>query len=108
MPVPRLAHPGDLAGGDLQRGEQGGGAVPDVVVGAAFGIRLWDATTGPGPGLGTPDRSRSGFGWWDDFTDFRTEATQASRAGPAVVGVSVRVMSFERPGSHNLYRGDEV
>ena len=34
MPVPRLAGAGDLAGGDLQRGEQGGGAVPDVVVGA--------------------------------------------------------------------------
>jgi hypothetical protein len=28
-----LADAGDLAGGDLQRGEQGGGAVADVVVG---------------------------------------------------------------------------
>ena len=34
MPVPAVAGVGDLAGGDLQRGEQGGGAVPDVVVGA--------------------------------------------------------------------------
>jgi hypothetical protein len=32
--VPVLAQPSDLAGGDLQRGEQCGGAVPDVVVGA--------------------------------------------------------------------------
>ena len=31
--VPRVAGVGDLAGGDLQRGEQGGGAVADVVVG---------------------------------------------------------------------------
>ena len=38
MPVPVLAEPGDLAGGDLQRGEQGGGAVPDVVVGALLGM----------------------------------------------------------------------
>jgi len=30
-PIPRLAHPGDGAGGDVQRGEQGGGG-PDVVV----------------------------------------------------------------------------
>jgi hypothetical protein len=26
-----------------------------------YSIRLWDATTGPGPGLGTPDTSRSGL-----------------------------------------------
>jgi len=32
--VARLAGVGDVAGGDLQRGEQGGGAVPAVVVGA--------------------------------------------------------------------------
>ena len=38
MAVPVLAQPGDLAGGDLQRGEQGGGAVPDVVVGALLGM----------------------------------------------------------------------
>ena len=38
MPVPRLADPGDLAGGDLERGEQGGGAVPDVVVGPPLGL----------------------------------------------------------------------
>ena len=34
MAVPGLAGRGDLAGGDLQGGEQGRGAVPDVVVGA--------------------------------------------------------------------------
>lgn len=34
--VPWLARGGHLAGGDPQRGEQGGGAVPDVVVGAAL------------------------------------------------------------------------
>ena len=28
VPVPRFAHSGDLAGSDLERGEQGGGAVP--------------------------------------------------------------------------------
>src|SRR4051812_27526492 len=38
VPVTVLAHSGDLAGGDLQRREQGGGAVPDVVVGALFGM----------------------------------------------------------------------
>ena len=27
---------------------------------------------------------------------------------PPVVGVSVKVMSFERPRSHNLYNDDEV
>jgi hypothetical protein len=31
--VPVVAGVGDLAGGDLQGREQGGGAVPDVVVG---------------------------------------------------------------------------
>jgi hypothetical protein len=35
--VAGLAGRGDLPGGDLQRGEQGGGAVPDVVVRAALG-----------------------------------------------------------------------
>jgi hypothetical protein len=34
--VARFADPGDLAGGDVQGGEQGGGAVADVVVGLAF------------------------------------------------------------------------
>jgi hypothetical protein len=34
MPMPLLAQPGHLPGRDLQRGEQDGGAVPDVVVGA--------------------------------------------------------------------------
>ena len=38
VPVPWFAHAGDLAGGDLERGEQGGGAVPDVVVGALLGM----------------------------------------------------------------------
>ena len=33
VPVPRFTHSGDLAGGDLECGEQGGGAVPDVIVG---------------------------------------------------------------------------
>jgi hypothetical protein len=31
--VPRVAGVGHLAGGDLQGGEQGGGAVPDIVMG---------------------------------------------------------------------------
>ena len=31
--MPRLAQPGDLPGRDIQRGEQGGGAVPDIIVG---------------------------------------------------------------------------
>jgi hypothetical protein len=35
--VPRLAGCGDLAGGDLQCGEQRGGAVADVVVAAPLG-----------------------------------------------------------------------
>jgi len=35
--VPRPAGRGDLAGGDLQGGEQGAGGVPDVVVGALLG-----------------------------------------------------------------------
>jgi hypothetical protein len=35
--MPGLAGRGDLPGGDLQRGEQGGGAVPDVVMGAPLG-----------------------------------------------------------------------
>ncbi len=37
MTVTRFAHPGDLAGRDVQGGEQRGGAVADVVVGLAFG-----------------------------------------------------------------------
>src|SRR3712207_8995284 len=36
--LPVLAHPGDLPGRDLQRGEQRGGAVPDVVGGALLGV----------------------------------------------------------------------
>ena len=36
MTVTRFAHPGDLAGRDVQGGEQRGGAVADVVVGLAF------------------------------------------------------------------------
>jgi hypothetical protein len=38
VPVPWLGYSGDLAGGDLECGEQGGGAVPDVVVGAPLGL----------------------------------------------------------------------
>ncbi len=37
VPVPRLDCAGDGAGGDLQGGEQRGGAVSEVVVGTAFG-----------------------------------------------------------------------
>jgi hypothetical protein len=37
VPVPRLTGAGDLAGSDLQRGEQRRGAVPDVVVGTPLG-----------------------------------------------------------------------
>jgi hypothetical protein len=37
VPVPRFAHSG-VAGGDLECGEQGGGAVPDVIVGAFLGL----------------------------------------------------------------------
>jgi hypothetical protein len=36
--VPRFAHAGDLVGGDFECGEQAGGAVPDVVVGAFLGL----------------------------------------------------------------------
>ena len=36
--VPVIAHPGDPPGRDLQRREQCGGAVPDVVVGALLGV----------------------------------------------------------------------
>ena len=36
MPVLGVAGAGDLAGGGLQRGEQRGGAVPDVIVAALF------------------------------------------------------------------------
>jgi hypothetical protein len=36
VPVPGVAGAGDLAGRGLQRGEQRGGAVPDVVVAALF------------------------------------------------------------------------
>jgi hypothetical protein len=38
VPVPALAQPGDLTGGDLEGGEQCCGAVPDVVVGALLGL----------------------------------------------------------------------
>jgi hypothetical protein len=38
VPVPVLAHPGDLPGRDLQCCEQGGGAVPDVIVGALLDV----------------------------------------------------------------------
>ena len=36
--MPRVAGVGHLAGGDLECGEQGGGAVPDVVVGLPFRV----------------------------------------------------------------------
>ena len=54
--VTLVAGVGDLAGGDLQRREQGGGAVPDVVVGAPLGSpgrsgRI--GAVGPAPGSGT-------------------------------------------------------
>ena len=56
MPVPRLAQPGHLAGRDVQRGEQGGGAVPDVVVGAFLRHdrlhRQHRLPSGPRPGSG--------------------------------------------------------
>ena len=38
VPVPWSCKAGDLAGGDLERGEQGGGAVPHVVMGAFLGL----------------------------------------------------------------------
>ncbi len=38
VPVSWFAHASDLAGGDLECGEQGGGAVPDVIVGAFLGL----------------------------------------------------------------------
>jgi hypothetical protein len=41
------------------------------------------------PALGRFGGARWWFGWWDDFTDFRTEATLGGGVGPAVVGVSV-------------------
>jgi hypothetical protein len=37
LAVPGLTDPGDRAGGDLERGEQGRGAVADVVMGALLG-----------------------------------------------------------------------
>ena len=38
VPVPWLAQAGDLAGSDLERGEQRGGSVSYVVVGALLGL----------------------------------------------------------------------
>ena len=38
MAVPGLAEPGDLPGRDLERGEQCGGAVTEVVMGALLGM----------------------------------------------------------------------
>jgi transposase len=38
VPVPRLATTGDLAGSDLERGEQHGGAAPHVVMSAFLGL----------------------------------------------------------------------
>ena len=46
MPVLGVAGAGDLAGGGLQRGEQRGGAVPDVVVAALFRMPGRMASTG--------------------------------------------------------------
>ena len=57
MAVPRVAGVGDLAGGDLQRGEQGGGAVPDVVVGLP-------SPAGPGR-IGRIGAVRSSAWIWD-------------------------------------------
>ena len=50
--VPGVAGVGDPAGGDLQRGEQGGGPVPEVVMGAPLG-------PAKAPAL-LPDRSHTG------------------------------------------------
>ena len=58
--VPRVAGVGDLAGRDLQGGEQGGGAVPLVVVGGLLGqaraASAGSARSGPAPGSGTSRR----------------------------------------------------
>ena len=53
-------------------------------------------------------RTREPCGRWAACSVWRPTWPGRTRVGPAVVGVSVRVMSFERPGSHNLYRDDEV
>jgi hypothetical protein len=50
VPVPWLDRGGDLPGGHLQRGEQGRGAMPDVVVAAALG-QLRQDRRGPFQGL---------------------------------------------------------
>jgi hypothetical protein len=49
LEVPRLAGRGDLAGGDVQRGEQGGGAMTDIVVGAPLGHAGLHRQHGCGP-----------------------------------------------------------
>ncbi len=38
MPASPVAYPGHRAGGDLQGGEQGSGAVPETVMGALLGL----------------------------------------------------------------------
>ena len=47
--VAGVACAGDRAGGDLQHGEQGGGAVADVVVGLPFGDAWAHRQDQPGP-----------------------------------------------------------
>ncbi len=123
-----LQRRGDLAGGDLQRGEQGRGAVPDVVVGAAFGqARLQSAgsaRSGPTPGSGTSrprtarSRSRAGSGtarrrrrpWppargrWRTGTTPPATAARRTRARPCATVASeiprCRASSRRRPVRH--------
>ena len=61
---PRPAHVAGepLADGSLGKAP-GVGAVATGVPYVRKRNRLWDATTGPGPGIGTPGTSRSGFGF---------------------------------------------
>src|SRR6185312_16407705 len=104
VPVAVVADVGDRAGGHLQGGEQGGGAVPDLVMGMPLGgypgVSAEPTGFVPGPGSGASRRrrlrSRSAEapgtgpphrGPWPPTADrWRTEPSVLAGGGAPIVG----------------------
>ena len=124
MPVPGVAGIGDLAGGDLQGGEQGRGAMADIIVAGVFrGSRAAAAGSarsgpGPGPGISRPRTARppcrAGSGKPDDVADLRFqlriggELEVAARQGCSPYSRHTSAtFTFDRPSSAASSRDDQ-